>query len=262
MARRPSPSHLRRDQEYSNRLHDRNESLTRNREAFFGSAETTPAESLSRWDFYRAAEALRRANAPIRHVISDHPVHVEWAAAVRSAFQPKEEPVAKKPVRTDRFIESHPVKDGWTYSKPELVLNRRVQCCGVKEIHGIQHRHGLFQIGPEGFTTASYTELVQPFEVISFVRDMYYTELNTRARPFLFFTDNHLGYEKKEPRAGQALLEYIVENKLGQVFRTGKHLNENSGARIEMFTWVVDWPQLLKFKPTDPRVKTAAAAAT
>ena len=162
------------------------------------------------------------------------------------------------PPRKDKFIESHPPADGWRFIEAPISI-RGMHCCGVREIHGIQNFH-VFEKG-EHFQGTFERDLIRVDAewVVMKVKDSFAKNDERRARPVYIFTDNHdyhIDKKKGEKWAGQALLEYIVENKLGKVWRTDKLLNENSGNKIECFMWAVDWGKLLKFKP-----KTKEAAA-
>lgn len=161
--------------------------------------------------------------------------------------------------RTDRFTESHPESDGWKFT-PAPISVCGMHCCGVREIHGIQNYHTLQRWNKDGRVYDKRECFrVMPEDIVTKVIASHGTQNEGRARPFYIFIDNFdYGIEKKRKAAGQELLEYIVEHKLGKVFRTGKEMNENSGNKIECFTWVIDWAKLLKFQPKTEKAKAAA----
>lgn len=150
--------------------------------------------------------------------------------------------------RTDRFAQSHPEKDGWYYACSELAPCD-LMCCGVKEIHGIQGFHQLILRNRDGSVKTIESFRIAPGDVVQAVQTWYSKKWQERTRPFLIFTENHVGYKRGEKVAGQVLAEYILKHKLGKVFRTGKDYNGNSNNRIELFTWNVDYGALLKHKP-------------
>lgn len=155
----------------------------------------------------------------------------------------------KAPVeRTDRFLNRYPKE--WVYVKPDASI-RGLACCGVKELDGIQTYHAFYRYELDSsYLVAREFIRIEPWELVQIVKNAYRGEFFGRDRPFIIFTDNHHNPFNEKGNAGQNLLEYILAHKLGQVFRTGRHLNGNSGNEIELFTWVVNWPALLDHTPT------------
>lgn len=161
---------------------------------------------------------------------------------------PSEKPASSPPSRNDKFIHSHPSAKGWIYIPPDFSF-KHMNCCGVKEFHGLQNRHFLRNLGIRKVQTF----LVTPEDVVARLQFYWAERWHERERPFIIFTDNHADYTRGEPFQGQRLTEFILEHNLGTVVRTGKHYNGNSGNEVECFTWVVNWPKVHAFKPKEQK---------
>lgn len=80
--------------------------------------------------------------------------------------------------------------------------------------------------------------------------------------PVIYFSDNTLG---RYAVTGRILEEYIIENKLGTVFKTGSLFNPNSHNNIIAYMWETNWDNMdrlyTKLKPVKTMLKNTAKFA-
>ena len=71
-------------------------------------------------------------------------------------------------------------------------------------------------------------------------------ELNWKSLPaFVIFSDN------TDRDRGRKLAAYINSHKLGKVYATQPKLNDSSGFKIQVWTWSIDWPAIVRSTKVD-----------
>lgn len=150
------------------------------------------------------------------------------------------QPVPEPPMPTNgRYEEKYPyakyrMQVAATLSKHDLL------CCGMKEIHGIQYP---LQFNLKLNLDNYIPEYQHPADLITQIQIMV---LNTpRYRPFWLFSDNNA---KNKHAVGDALMQYIIDHKLGSVHRSTEEKNDNSGNKIVVYLWTIS-RDFLKHKP-------------
>lgn len=86
------------------------------------------------------------------------------------------------------------------------------QCCGIKEIDGVEGSH--------------------PKEFLLDIADAIMSGAEDAA--FYFFSD--IG----DAQNGKAIAAFLKRNKLGKITKTGAKRNPNSGNRLHMWVWNID----------------------
>jgi hypothetical protein len=118
-------------------------------------------------------------------------------------------------------------------------------CCGLVELNNIS----LVQTPEEVIkgTVAGY-HIFAGVESKKYPPFVMFTGVTKRARM------DHTG-STREDDYGQALADYIVENKLGEVIATPERVNPMSyNNPIKVWVWTVDWTELQKQFPIDSEV--------
>lgn len=140
---------------------------------------------------------------------------------------PKEPQVPNIPLRLQ---EKYPADKWRLYQEAGKFIVTNLQCCGVKEIHGIQNVHMLTDMA--GMGEIKHEPLLIP-EIIERIQICY--NGIARHRPFFLFTDN----DTKRKNIGGQLADYIEANKLGTVQRSPLAHNHNSANNITVYLWNV-----------------------
>lgn len=120
-----------------------------------------------------------------------------------------------------------------------LQLNR-TQCCGLRELHGIQHRVNTDYDWQDG-------RLPTPEEIVDFVKHQMF--LNRRNGAFITFaaaTGNDGGMTQ-----GRKLATFIRKHKLGELSNMEPARNPNSNHDLVVWLWRVDRVAMKKFKPKE-----------
>jgi hypothetical protein len=160
--------------------------------------------------------------------------------------EPMEEPVA--PYRP--YKDKYPA-DKWRHTNlaTDLALIG-LQCCGVKEVHGVQHKHAFYSLDDDGLIPPAYVDR-SPGEFVRDVQKQY--KICGRHRPFWIFTEAR-PKGKEHPNVA-AIEAYVKEHDLGDVTLLGPRWNGNSGNWVTLGIWQMDEKQagrMLAHKPVLP----------
>lgn len=142
-----------------------------------------------------------------------------------------------KPVRPALFDKKYPIEKFPHYQKPASMICTTIQCCGIKEMHGIQNVH-IIQDNDDRVRYEPQT----PEELIPQIQALY--NACGRPRPFLIFSDS----TGKSQTSGKPLADYIEKHKLGTVHRSTMEYNKNSGNNLVVYLWTVDTEAFPKHK--------------
>lgn len=121
----------------------------------------------------------------------------------------------------------------------------QLECCGVKEAHGIQEitdpKHNLLSI-------------CKRF-VMNYTGDSYSYYARCRPMRLTMITCAHIVFSQAVGRNhggnmgnyGEALAKFITEHNLGEVIETNPTRNPNSGNRVTAWLWTPNKRGLVKF---------------
>jgi hypothetical protein len=109
-----------------------------------------------------------------------------------------------------------------------------LECCGVKEIHGISYYHS--ELHPDYLKYCVFHILTK---VGKDMRGKPRTLLHLPAGIHLLFTQAS-SYENPTNPYGEKLRDFITENKLGTVIETPAKVNPNSDNYVVAFLWTMD----------------------
>lgn len=273
-----SPSHLERVKQRNRSLQDQQRLFRRLGEAAPGIHTGQPAEiiahgnhgraaySLSSADFTSAIEVLRRASVPTPNVVlpdvepNTSPQGFRQRAVSVMMRGRKKEPPMPKPEPNDNgeWDKQFPRADGWKHTKAYFVV-KDLECCGMKEIHGITHVHQFYR-PLDKLTFFGDPELerkyipVSPGEVVRFAQQCLNSVWYDRNRPFLVMSDVRQALKPGQKQRGELIEKFIVENELGTVFRSEWGLNGNSGSTIQAILWTVPDRHILERFRFDPEI--------
>jgi hypothetical protein len=144
-----------------------------------------------------------------------------------------------------------------------LELNR-TKCCGLRELHGIQHQHEIEpgvpnpKYDPYNYRSNPWKKMpivgfLDPPQIVAFVKDQMFH--NNRKGAFVTFAaaDGHANANTK----GADLAEYITEKRLGEVYEGASAINPNSMNSLQVWLWRVDLGRLHKWRRPPVKAKTA-----
>lgn len=103
--------------------------------------------------------------------------------------------------------------------------------CGVDQLFGLEH-------SPKTIVQDLAQEIVDHQE--------WYED---RPPAFLVFSD------AVNFKNGRKLASYIKKNNLGALYGTQPKTNNNSGNKIQVWTWSVDWPAVIKLAGVKARTR-------
>ena len=105
-----------------------------------------------------------------------------------------------------------------------------LSCCGMRELDGVSNN------APIGLLQKMCGDLC----------DSYYSEENTKLNSnfaFIVFSDTfHRG-----KHSGRRFAGYIRRYKLGNVVESPIRVNPNTGHKLRVWTWAVDWKAMKKW---------------
>lgn len=108
-------------------------------------------------------------------------------------------------------------------------VTRQIGCCGIREIDGLQY-------------TTSEKKAIQEF--------LHRTKRNRYFR-FVIFSQAD-GAWARVPNYGVKFAAFIETNKLGTLTMSNTAVNPNTGNKVTVWIWSVDWDALKKWAKENP----------
>lgn len=250
MARKPSPSNLRRQNEFFASKYGRmNWQDVRTSHTVGQDGTTAPISPLiprtvSSTDLYNPTGEIAHLMEMAANTVSEHQNPARrgvFFSSLRAApTSPAAKPKPEEPTVNNPYADKYPAAAGWSFQPAEHLKRQELFCCGVKEIHGIQNKITYLNDTIDG--GRGECEFQPLVEVLVQVKSLMVRA--GASRPFWIFTDN----DEKTHR-GRDFAKFITDRKLGTVWASERTYNHNSAQKVQCFVWTVDHKAVAAWTP-------------